>query len=1004
MADGTLDFPRFLELVRGHEPFAWQIELAERLRAGDLPPLLDVPTGLGKTSLIDCWAYALGTAAAEEAGVPLRLCFVVDRRLIVDAAFENACELKGALAQALGDGGPLAGVARALSARSGGGHPLTCVRMRGGTSWESRWLARPDQPAIVVGTVDQFGSRLLFRGYGTSARMRPLDAALVGTDAWLVIDEAHIAAPLVETAKRVAQLQKTARHCVARPLVVTEMTATPASLQPKALRADPRQQMEVSRFPRAAAEARRRLEARKPAALVELPAVSGAATARERAGAVGAMLGKLALRIDPQAQLVGVLCNTVVAARAAHGELTGAGAEAALLTGRCREHEREAILDEWLPLMELRTERDGRRRYVVATQTIEVGANLDLDAAVCELASLDALVQRFGRVNRSGNRRPAVSVVAHCAAQHQSDPVYGPAAEATWRHLDAGCDEPPVRATTLRQLEKVDLAPAHLDLGPSNTRRLADTAPAEVRPEPGYVPVVLGSDLERWAATSPAPEPDQAVAPFLRGVAPSAPDVYVAWRVSPPLAPQDPDGWRDWLATVRPVEWEFVAVPVWEVRGLVDGALATAPLSDQEGAATDPDEAGSPDTEPGDELLGVAYTDDSAQLVPVRDSRDVRIGSRLVLRSDLGGHDRWGWTGVRAVGEEVVPDVGDLAPTRHRGVLRLDEQVLASLLPADRRADLREALARIDVDDPDSVAGFRADLEELAAGASRLHELAQRAREERWSLDWTPWRSARDGESAAPMLRAPGARAPALEAISDADEASSSQVGEPQALAAHLHAVAELAREFATHLQLEEGLRRAVERAALWHDLGKAEPRFQAMLHDGDELAALLAEEPLAKSGCDPADPLARMAAQIAGVPRGFRHEAVSARLFERLEAERPDLVEGVDADLVQHLIASHHGTARPLFPPLVDDDPPPVSMTAPTLAGGSTVCIDIPGRDRQVDWTQPARFGSLCEGYGWWGLALLEAIVRLADMLASERGVEDALRREPAEAAGVAR
>jgi CRISPR-associated endonuclease/helicase Cas3 len=167
--------------------------------------------------------------------------------------------------------------------------------------------------------------------------------------------------------------------------------------------------------------------------------------------------------------------------------------------------------------------------------------------------------------------------------------------------------------------------------------------------------------------------------------------------------------------------------------------------------------------------------------------------------------------------------------------------------------------------------------------------------------------------------------------------------------------------------------------AAGWHDLGKVELRFQAMLHNGDAYQALVATEPLAKSGLDPADRLAwRHAARLSRLPAGARHEAWSAALVQELLRQLGDY-DG-DEDLLVHLVAAHHGYARPLARLVLDPQPQPVTA----IVYGHKLSVSS---DATVDLDQPSRFGRLNARYGRWGLALLEAIVRCADMTISAEG-----------------
>ena len=94
----------------------------------------------------------------------------------------------------------VAEVAARLQELAGDGEPpLAAQRLRGGAPLEHDWVRTPTQPVILCSTVDQLGSRLLFRGYGVSHRMKPVHAGLLGTDTLVLLDEAHLSEPFRQT-------------------------------------------------------------------------------------------------------------------------------------------------------------------------------------------------------------------------------------------------------------------------------------------------------------------------------------------------------------------------------------------------------------------------------------------------------------------------------------------------------------------------------------------------------------------------------------------------------------------------------------------------------------------------------------------------------------------------------------------------------------------------------------------------------------------------------------
>jgi CRISPR-associated endonuclease/helicase Cas3 len=182
---------------------------------------------------------------------------------------------------------------------------------------------------------------------------------------------------------------------------------------------------------------------------------------------------------------------------------------------------------------------------------------------------------------------------------------------------------------------------------------------------------------------------------------------------------------------------------------------------------------------------------------------------------------------------------------------------------------------------------------------------------------------------------------------------------------------------------LPASLHDAFALAALWHDAGKLDPRFQVLLRQGDEVAAATAAEPIAKSASVPTSPARRRAIREASdLPRDFRHEMLSVELARRFAGLPPD---GVLADLVLHLVASHHGHGRPLAPVVLDPSPPEISG----VLAGTPIRLHPEARTtsppaHRLDSGITERFWRLTRRYGWWGVAYLEALLRLADWYAS--------------------
>lgn len=877
--------------LNGHDPYPWQERLYRLFVGGAIPGELDIPTGLGKTSVISIWLIALASSLAGSSGprVPRRLVYIVDRRVIVDQATEDARRIAE---KASGNAAGLHGM---------GPVHVSTFRGGGGTTDDRGWLKHPDAPAVIIGTVDMIGSRLLFSGYGQGRHVRPFFAGLLGQDSLIVLDEAHLSPALRRTLRNVEGMSgggvdppKAPDKAQIPPPGTSGMPRGPACPQfpPKVMLMSATSRQDTSS--RLAfglsdddlghSRVRQRYEAKKSLSLFDA----------QDGDLVPAIVDR-ALTMSGRT-LVYVQAPSAAAKVAAR--LNDAEKRATVLTGTMRGFERDRLVQRPPPTPNGApgdasrdpTDEEGggdlegpskgnaifnmfapggakpRRAecYLVATSAGEVGVDLDADNMVCDLTTFDSLVQRLGRVNRSGGRESRVEV------------VYSKAAIRRNRALSGRLEK------TLALLEGLTKG-GEYDASPRSLSAITpEQKEGSLAPEPCTQP--LTPDIvDMWSMTSLYDEyaARPAVHHWLRGHEERhVPDTYMAWRDDvDDLARADP-------ASIGGVLDAYPILPHETARSTTGSALKIL-----EGLAQ---------KKRGNRNAIIRKPDSSVVVRKIKDIRedDLRY-STLLLPCSAGGLDE---QGMPTSATATVRDVAD--DQRYKTRRRISVNVWA---------DGRITLAG---------GGDGGDEEELDDWLDKNGKM-------RLVYAVTAGTDEMDPQKPAVEHRYYAARP-------DTQHHGS---GAPQSVKDHNKAVEEAAKGIVDSLGLDGGVADAVVAAAARHDLGKMDRHWQECMHG------------------DPSDPLAKIASKKRPRPLGgFRHE------FESMARSYDDLAGHPERDLVLHLIAAHHGRARPCFRPNASR-----------------------GAAHEEHLGVMARYASLQARFGPWGLAWLEGLVRGADWQASE-------------------
>ena len=888
-------FPEFFAAVHGFDPFPWQMRLAKRVCDGAWPRAIALPTAAGKTACIDIALFAL---ACESKGAPRRIFFVVDRRIVVDQAWEHAKELAKKLAAPESEVEKR--VAHSLRKIAQDDRPLDVYALRGGMYRETAWTRSPLQPTVIASTVDQVGSRLLFRGYGVSDSMKPIHAGLVGNDALILLDEAHCAKPFDQTMQAVENYRNW--HEPKAPFQFVSITATPTgNVETERDGEDDRKHPVLGK----------RISASKPAKLV----VAERAKGRNATAELVKVLEKHARELSEEFACVGIIVNRVKTARELEAKL---GKDAVLLTGRMRPLDREKLFDEQLKWL-LSNAKGPLPRFVIGTQCLECGADFDFHALVSECASLDALRQRFGRLNRVANRPIAKAVIVirgDNTDDTSDDPVYGESLAHTWKWLKSKAtdDEFDFGVAAVRE---------HL-VSVSDEVMETLNAPTE------NAPVLFPAHLDCWVQTNPIPTPDPDPALFLHGpTKPGQPDVQVVFRRD---LGEDTGKWPDIVSLCPPSSSEAVRVPIGVFKRWLAGEDIDDPTSDVEGEASIAEKEEEPITRSALRWRGAQ----DSRLISQPDEiipNDVYVISCSAEGAESLGDFPYG---LIDYAEEAFQC------SRDKAVLRLIDSPLTDDAEGFDILLTEQIQAQLKADSPEWL-------------TKAVVELANPKRR-----DWERHPLGGFVVTGTRRLRR------FVPTYLDDSEPRDSFRGRAVSLLEHSLGVAEHARRFANGCALEVDV---YKQAGLWHDLGKLDPRFQAMLKQSSPRTAV--GPPLAKSLRSSRTKQERdEAREVHRYPSGARHELLSAAL----------VATKTDEDLLLHLITTHHGSGRPFADTVEENGAAKAPFKTPDLLGQS---FALPTAGQQVAaWNAelPDRFWRVVRKFGWWGAAYRESIFRLAD------------------------
>ena len=433
-------FREFFKKATGFEPYPYQELLADR---DDIPEILNIPTGAGKTeaAILAIYVWRIIHPDNDTCNTPRRLVYCLPMRVLVEQTVSRInkwiCNLK-------------------LE------NKIKVVTVMGGNV-DNDYRLYPEDNAIIIGTQDMLLSRALNRGYAMSQFQWPVEFGLLNNDSLWIMDEIQLMHNGLATSVQLEQFRDKLKTYGRHKTVWMSATINLQWLKTVDFDPDKYTQMKLTEKDSKNKMLSNRNNAKKTLEELKLPAHKDEYTKNDAL----TIKGK-----HDDGTITLIIVNTVKRAQGLFKELKkiSGKTDIMLIHSRFRQKERRVINERLNRISENKDQKYDM--IIVSTQVVEAGVDISAKTLITEMAPWSSMVQRFGRCNRKGEDDSKVYFIRLAEKQHV------PYEQKHMSSSEEILDQTTNKSISPNDIPEIDETVVHeLVIRKSDLMRLFDTTP-----------------------------------------------------------------------------------------------------------------------------------------------------------------------------------------------------------------------------------------------------------------------------------------------------------------------------------------------------------------------------------------------------------------------------------------------------------------------------------------------------------------------------------------------